>query len=201
MSDYLEDLKRLKAEVSLVATGQLENGVQHLPKPELEYVRKNPIRRNLPRWLEGRESFLKGHYRLTLESGQLESDLDTDGFACERLECHYKTALSTVYLAEDGWNHREQNRPGTELELALKELVHVRVEGYLRDYLRHFRYRKPKGELVKAVLASYPHVQKALVEKEISHVVAAAFILERSGISVSENTISYTLGELKAVEK
>ena len=79
--------------------------------------------------------------------------------------------------------------------------MHVRVEAYLRDYLRHFRYRKPKGELVKAVLASYPHVQKALVEKEISHVVAAAFILERSGISVSENTISYTLGELKAVEK
>ena len=94
-------------------------GFSTCPSQSLSHVRKNPIRRNLPRWLEGRESFLKGHYRLTLQSGQLESDLDTDGFACERLECHYKTALSTVYLAEDGWNHREQNRPGTELELAL----------------------------------------------------------------------------------
>jgi hypothetical protein len=201
MSDHLEELMRLQAQQEAMTSEPFGKGVKHLPVQEFEYTRKNPARRNLPRWLEGQENFLKGHYQSAIESEQLESDLDKDDFACERFECIYKTALSTVYLAEDAWNHREQNRPGTELELVSKELVHVRIEEYLCDYLRHFRYRKPKGELVKAALASYPHLQRALVNGEISYVVAAEFIYERCGINISENTISFTLRELKLVEK
>jgi len=201
MSNHLDELKRLQAEVDALTPEQFEKRIKHLPRPEFDYTRKNPTRRNLPNWLEGQEKFIKDHYQFAIESEQLESDLDTDGFACEKLESIYKTALNTIYLAEDAWNHREQNRPGTEIELALKELVHIRVDDYIREYLRHFRYRKPKGELVKAVLASYPQLRRSIVEGKIILLVVAEFIYGRCGISVSENTISYTLRELKLVEK
>ena len=124
----------------------------------------------------------------------------TDGFAFEKLECIYKTALNTIYLAEDAWNHRQQNRPGTEIELALRELVHSRVDNYMREYLRHFRHRKPKGELVEAVLASYSQLQSAIVDGKISNLVIAEFIYGKCGVNVSENTISITLRDLKLID-
>jgi hypothetical protein len=201
MSDHLEELKHLQAEVDGLTPEQFEQRIRHMPKPAFNYTRKNPTRRNLPNWLEGQEKFLKDHYHIAIESGQLESDLDTDGFACEKLEGIYQTALNTIYLAEDAWNHREQNRPGTEIELALRELVHIRVDDYVREYLRHFRYRKPKDELVKAVLASYPQLRKALVEGQVSHLVVGEFIYGKCGVSVSDNTISHTLRDCKLVEK
>ena len=200
MSNYLEELKRLQAEVDALTPEQLEKRLRHVPRPEFAYTRKNPTRRNLPNWLEGQGKFLKEHYRVAIEREVLESDLNTDGFACEELECIYKTALNTIYLAEDAWNHRQQNRPGTEMELALRELVHSRVDSYMREYLRHFRYRKPKGELVEAVLVSYPQLQSAIVDGKISHLVMAEFIYGRCGIKVSENTISITLRELKLID-
>jgi len=200
MSNYLEELKRLQAEVDALTPEQLEKRIRHVPRPEFAYTRKNPTRRNLPTWLEGQGKFLKDHYRVAIESEVLESDLNTDGFACEKLECIYKTALNTIYLAEDAWNHRQQNRPGTEIELALRELVHSRVDNYICEYLRHFRYRKPKVELVEAVLLSYPQLQSAIVDGEISNLVIAEFIYGRCGIKVSENTISITLRELKLID-
>ena len=200
MSNYLEELKRLQAEVDALTPEHLEKRIRHVPRPEFAYTRKNPTRRNLPNWLEGQGKFLKDHYRVAIEREVLESDLNTDGFAYEKLECIYKTALNTIYLAEDAWNHRQQNRPGTEMELALRELVHSRVDNYIREYLRHFRYRKPKGELVEAVLVSYPKLQSAIVEGTISNLVIAEFIYGRCGIKVSENTISITLRELKLID-
>ena len=199
MSIYLEELQRLQAEIDALTPEQLEKRIRHAPRPELAYVRKNPTRRNLPGWLEGQGKFLQDHYRVAMESGVLESDLDADGFAYEKLECIYNTALSTIYLAEDAWNHRLQNRPGTEIELALRELVHTRVDNYVREYLRHFRYRKPKGELVKAVLLSYPQLQSAIVAGKVGNLVIAEFIYGRCGINISENTISITLRELKLI--
>ena len=196
MNIYLEELKRLQAEVDALTPEQLEKRPRHVPRPEFAYTRKNPTRRNLPNWLEGQCKFLQDHYRVAIASEVLESDLDTDGFAFEKLDCIYQTALNTIYLAEDAWNHRQQNRPGTEIELALRELVHTRVDNYLREYLRHFRYRKPKGELVKAVLLSYPQLQSAILDGEISPLVISEFIYGRCGINVSENTISITLREL-----
>ena len=200
MSNYLEELKRLQAEVDALTPEQLEKRIRHVPRPEFAYTRKNPTRRNLPNWLEGQGNFLKEHYRVAIEREVLESDLNTDGFACEELECIYKTALNTIYLAEDAWNHRQENRPGTEIELALRELVHSRVDNYIREYLRHFRYRKPKGELVEAVLVSYPQLPSAIVDGKISHLVMAEFIYGRCGIKVTENTISITLRELKLID-
>jgi hypothetical protein len=200
MSIYLEELKRLQAEVDALTPEQLEKRVKHQPRPEFAYTRKNPTRRNLPNWLEGQDKFLEDHYRVAISSGVLESDLDTDGFALERLECIYKTALNTIYLTEDAWNHRQQNRPGTEIELALRELVHTRVDNYMREYLRHFRYRKTKGDLVRAVLVSYPQLQSAIVDGKISNLVIAEFIYARCGINVSENTIAITLRELKLLD-
>jgi len=200
MSNYLEELKRLQAEVDALTPEQLEKRIRHVPRPEFAYTRKNPTRRNLPNWLEGQGKFLKDHYRVAIEREVLESDLNTDGFACEKLECIYKTALNTIYLAEDAWNHRQENRPGTEIELALRELVHSRVDNYIREYLRHFRYRKPKGELVEAVLVSYPQLPSAIVAGKISNLVIAEFIYSRCGIKVSENTISITLRELKLID-
>jgi len=199
MSNYLKELNRLQAEVDALTPEQLEKRIRHVPKPEFVYTRKNPTRRNLPGWLEGQGKFLQDHYRVAIESGVLESDLDTDGFACEKLECIYKTALDTIYLAEDAWNHLDQNRPGTDIELALRELVHSRVDNYMREYLRHFRYRKPKGELVEAVLVSYPQLQSAIVDGKIGTLVIAEFIYGRCGINVRENTISITLRELKLI--
>jgi hypothetical protein len=200
MSIYLEELKRLQAEVDALTPEQLEKRVKHQPRSEFAYTRKNPTRRNLPNWLEGQDKFLEDHYRVAISSGVLESDLDTDGFALERLECIYKTALNTIYLAEDAWNHRQQNRPGTEIELALRELMHTRVDNYMREYLRHFRYRKTKNDLVRAVLVSYPELQSAILDGKISNLVIAEFIYGRCGINVSENTISITLRELKLLE-
>jgi hypothetical protein len=199
MSVYLEELKRLQAEVDALTPEQLKKRIRHVPRSRFAYTRKNPTRRNLPSWLEGQGKFIRDHYRVAIASEVLESDLDTDGFALEKLECIYKTALNTIYLAEDAWNHRQQNRPGTEMELALRELVHTRVDNYMREYLRHFRYRKPKNELVKAVLVSYPQLQGAILEGEISNLVIAEFIYGRCGINVSENTISMTLRELKLI--
>lgn len=201
MSDHLDELKHLQAEVDELTPEQFEQRIRHVPKPAFSYARKNPTRRNLPNWLEGQQKFVKNHYQSAIESGQLEFDLDTDGFACEKLEGIYQTALNTIYLAEDAWNHREQNRPGTEIELALRELVHIRVDDYVRDYLRHFRYRKPKDELVKAVLASYPDLRKALEEGRVTLPVVGEFIFRKCGVCVSENTISYTLREFKRVQK
>jgi hypothetical protein len=200
MSIYLEQLKHLQAEVDALTPEQLEKRIKHVPRPEFAYTRKNPTRRNLPNWLEGQGKFLQDHYRVAITSEVLESDLDTDGFAYERLECVYKTALNTIYLAEDAWNHLQQNRPGTEIELALKELVYTRVDIYMREYLRHFRHRKPKGELVKALLVSYPQLQRAIVDGKISNAVIAEFIYGRCGINVSENAISIILLELKLID-
>ena len=200
MSIYLEELKRLQAEVDALTQEELEKRVRHEPRPEFAYARKNPTRRNLPNWLEGQDKFLEDHYRVAISSGVLESDLDTDGFAFERLECMYKTALSIIHLAEDAWNHRQQNRPGTEIELALRELVHTRVDSYMREYLRHFRYRKAKGDLVRAVLVSYPELQSAIADGKISNLVIAEFIYGRCGINVTENTIAITLRELKLLD-
>ncbi len=200
MSIYLEELKRLQEEVDALTPEQLEKRIRFVPRPEFAYTRKNPTRRNLPNWLDGQCKFLRDHYRVAITSEVLESDLDTDGFAYEKLDCIYKTALDTIYLAEDAWNHRQQNRPGTEIELALRELVHTRVDNYMREYLRHFRYRKPKGELVKAVLVSYPELQSAIVDSQISALVIADFIYSRCGINVSENTIAITLRELKLID-
>ena len=196
MSNYLEEIKRLQAEVDALTPEQIGSKIRHVPRPGFAYTRKNPTRRNLPNWLEDQGRFLQDHYREATESGVLEPDLDTDGYAFEKLECSYKTALSTIYLAEDAWNHRQQNRPGTEIELALKELVHTRVDNYMREYLRHFRFRKPKSELVKAVLASYPLLQNAIADGQIGNLVIAEFIYSRCGINVSENTISTSLREL-----
>jgi hypothetical protein len=200
MSIYLEELNRLQAEVDALTPEQIKKRIRHVPRAEFAYTRKNPTRRNLPNWLEGQGRFLQDHYRVAITSEVLESDLDTDGFAYERLECIYNTALSTVYLAEDAWNHRQQNRPGTEIELALRELVHTRVDNYMREYLRHFRYRKPKGELVKAVLVSYPQLRSAIVDGTINNLVIAEFIYGRCGINVSENTICNALRELKLID-
>lgn len=200
MSIYLEESKRLQAEVDALTPEQLEKRIRHVPRPEFAYARKNPTRRNLPNWLEGQGKFLQDHYRVAKSGEVLESDLDADGFACEKLECVYETALSTIQLAEDAWNHRQQNRPGTEIELALKELVYTRVDNYMREYLRHFRYRKPKGELVKAVLVSYPQLQGAIVTGEISNPVIAEFIYGRCGIKVSETTISASLREFGLID-
>ena len=200
MSNYLEELKRLQADLDALDPEQFEQRIRHQPRPGFEYTRKNPTRRNLPNWLEGQGKFLQDHYRVAIESEVLESDLNTDGFAYETLECIYKTALDTIYLAEDAWNHRQQNRPGTEIGLALRELVHSRVDNYMREYLRHFRYRKPKGELVEAVLVSYPQLQSAIVDGKISHLVMAEFIYGRCGINVSENTICIALRELKLID-
>ncbi len=196
MSFYLEELTRLQTEVDALGPVQLDRRIRHMPRPEFAYIRKNPTRRNLPSWLEGQAGFLQGHYRTAVDSEVLEADLDTDGFACARLECNYRTALNTVYLAEDAWNHRQQNRPGTEIELALRELVCTRLDGYMREYLRHFRFRKPKGELVKAVLVGYPQLQSAILDGKISNLVIAEFIYSRCGISVSDNTIAITLCKL-----
>jgi hypothetical protein len=200
MSIYLEELKRLQGEVDALTPEQLEKRVKYRPRPEFTYTRKNPARRNLPNWLGGQNKFLEDHYRVAISSGVLESDLDTDGFAFERLECMYKTALDTIYLAEDAWNHRQQNRPGTEIELALRELVHTRVDNYMREYLRHFRFRKAKNELVRAVLVSYPQLQSAIVDGKISNLVIAEFIYGRVGLKVNENTIATTLRELKLLD-
>jgi len=199
MSLYLEELTRLQAEVDALTPEQLDKRSRHVPRPEFAYTRKNPTRRNLPGWLEGQAKFLQDHYRTAIASEVLESDLDTDGFAQEKLECIYKTALSTIYLAEDAWNHRQQNRPGTEIELALRELVYTRMDHYMREYLRHFRFRKPKGELVQAVLVSYPQLQSAIVDGKISNLVIAEFIYSRCGIHVAENTISITLRKLELI--
>ena len=200
MSNYLDEIKRLQAEVDALTPEQIESKVRHVPRPGFAYTRKNPTRRNLPNWLEDQGKFLQDHYRVATESGVLESDLDTDGYAIEKLECSYKTALDTIYLAEDAWNHRQQNRPGTEIELALRELVHFRVENYMREYLRHFRFRKPKGELVKAVLVSYPLLQNAIADGELGNFVIAEFIYSRCGINVSENTIYISLRELGLID-
>ena len=200
MSNYLDEIKRLQAEVDALTPEQIESKVRHVPRPGFAYTRKNPTRRNLPNWLEDQSKFLQDHYRVATESGVLESDLDTDGYAIEKLECSYKTALDTIYLAEDAWNHRQQNRPGTEIELALRELVHFRVENYMREYLRHFRFRKPKGELVKAVLVSYPLLQNAIADGELGNFVIAEFIYSRCGINVSENTIYISLRELGLID-
>ncbi|MCB1730703.1 MAG: hypothetical protein KDI21_09520 [Halieaceae bacterium] len=200
MSNYLEEIKRLQAEVDALTPEQIGSKIRHVPRPGFAYTRKNPTRRNLPNWLEDQGRFLQDHYREATESGVLEPDLDTDGYAFEKLECSYKTALSTIYLAEDAWNHRQQNRPGTEIELALKELVHTRVDNYMREYLRHFRFRKPKSELVKAVLASYPLLQNAIADGKIANLVIAEFIYSRCGINISENTIYISLRELGLID-
>jgi hypothetical protein len=70
----------------------------------------------------------------------------------------------------------------------------------MREYLRHFRYRKTKGDLVRAVLVSYPQLQSAIVDGKISNLVIAEFIYARCGINVSENTIAITLRELKLLD-
>lgn len=199
MSLYLEELTRLQAEVDALTQEQLDKRIRHMPRPEFAYKRKNPTRRNLPNWLEGQAKFLQDHYRAATASEVLESDLDIDGFACEKLECIYNTALSTIYLAEDAWNHRQQNRPGTEIELALRELVYTRVDNYIREYLRHFRYRKPKSELVQAVLVSYPQLKSVIADGRISNLVIAEFIYSKCGIHVAENTIAITLHKLELI--
>ena len=70
----------------------------------------------------------------------------------------------------------------------------------MREYLRHFRHRKPKGELVEAVLASYSQLQSAIVDGKISNLVIAEFIYGKCGVNVSENTISITLRDLKLID-